>query len=222
MSGGRAGRRWSAAVPSWRWRPCWRWRAAAVPPGPRPLPPGTRRRPLRPGTRRRPLRPGARRWLLRPGTQRRPTQCLPLPPGSRGQPSPPRWRPRGAKRSPAGTWPSRRPPTTAWTTRSMASPITSAAISPRPRQTCARRQLPSAGSTGSWPRSRSRPGSPSWPARLILANQSRAALADREARSASLARLHSYAARHRAADASVEFGVRLVRKALSLPPPSDS
>jgi len=56
----------------------------------------------------------------------------------------------------------------------------------------------------------------------ILANQSRAALADREARSASLARLHSYAARHRAADASVEFGVRLVRQALTLPPPSDS
>jgi hypothetical protein len=56
----------------------------------------------------------------------------------------------------------------------------------------------------------------------IRANQSRAALADREARSASLARLHSYAARHRAADASVEFGVRLIRQALGLPPPSQS
>ena len=56
----------------------------------------------------------------------------------------------------------------------------------------------------------------------IGANQSRAALADREARSASLARLHSYAARHRAADASVEFGVRLIRQALGLPPPSQS
>ena len=56
----------------------------------------------------------------------------------------------------------------------------------------------------------------------IRANQSRAALADREARSASLARLHSYAARHRAADASVEFGVRLIRQALGLPPPSES
>jgi hypothetical protein len=57
---------------------------------------------------------------------------------------------------------------------------------------------------------------------LIRANQSRAALTDREARSVSLAELHSYAARHRAADASVEFGVRLIRQALSLPPPSDS
>ena len=57
---------------------------------------------------------------------------------------------------------------------------------------------------------------------LIRANRSRAALTDREARSASLAELHSYAARHRAADASVEFGVRLIRQALSLPPPSDS
>jgi hypothetical protein len=57
---------------------------------------------------------------------------------------------------------------------------------------------------------------------LIRTNQDRAALTDREARSASLAMLHSYAARHRAADASVEFGVRLIRQALGLPPPSDS
>ncbi|MDR3031540.1 MAG: hypothetical protein LBV78_00245 [Kitasatospora sp.] len=57
---------------------------------------------------------------------------------------------------------------------------------------------------------------------LIVANQSRAAQTGRQARSASLARLHSLAAQHRAADASVEFGVRLIRQALSLPPPSES
>jgi hypothetical protein len=57
---------------------------------------------------------------------------------------------------------------------------------------------------------------------LIWANQSRAALTDRQARSASLTRLHSLAARHRAADAAVEFGVRLIRQALGLPPPSES
>jgi len=57
---------------------------------------------------------------------------------------------------------------------------------------------------------------------LIQANQSRAALTGRQARSASLARLHSFAAGHRAADATVEFGVRLVRRALGLPPPSES
>ena len=57
---------------------------------------------------------------------------------------------------------------------------------------------------------------------LIQANQSRAALTGRQARSSSLARLHSFAARHRAADAAVEFGVRLIRQALGLPPPSES
>jgi hypothetical protein len=57
---------------------------------------------------------------------------------------------------------------------------------------------------------------------LIQANQSRAALTDRQARSASLARLHSFAARRRAADAAVEFGARLIRRALALPPPSES
>jgi hypothetical protein len=57
---------------------------------------------------------------------------------------------------------------------------------------------------------------------LIWANQSRAALTDRQARSASLTRLHSFSARHRAADAAVEFGVRLIRRALGLPPPSES
>jgi hypothetical protein len=57
---------------------------------------------------------------------------------------------------------------------------------------------------------------------LMWANQSRAALTDRQARSASLTRLHSFSARHRAADATVEFGVRLIRQALGLPPPSES
>ena len=57
---------------------------------------------------------------------------------------------------------------------------------------------------------------------LIQANQSRAALTDRQARSASLARLHSFAAQRRAADAAVEFGARLIRRALALPPPPES
>jgi hypothetical protein len=56
---------------------------------------------------------------------------------------------------------------------------------------------------------------------LIRANHSRAALTDRQARSASLARLRSFAAQQRAADA-VEFGVRLIRRTLALPPPSES
>lgn len=57
---------------------------------------------------------------------------------------------------------------------------------------------------------------------LVQVNQGRAALTDRQARSASLTRLRSFAARHRAADAAVEFGVRLIRQALGLPPPSES
>ena len=57
---------------------------------------------------------------------------------------------------------------------------------------------------------------------LIQANQSRAALTGRQARSASLARLHWFAAQRRAADAAVEFGARLIRRALALPPPSES
>ena len=57
---------------------------------------------------------------------------------------------------------------------------------------------------------------------LIGANQSRIALTDREARSASIAGLRSFSSRHRAADAAVEVQVRLIRRALGLPPPSDS
>ena len=57
---------------------------------------------------------------------------------------------------------------------------------------------------------------------LIRANQSRIALTRREARSASLARLRSFASTHKAADAAVEVQARAIRKALSLPPPSTS
>jgi hypothetical protein len=57
---------------------------------------------------------------------------------------------------------------------------------------------------------------------LIQANQSQVALTDRQARSASLARLHSFAAQRRAADAAVEFGARLIRRALAFPPSSES
>jgi hypothetical protein len=57
---------------------------------------------------------------------------------------------------------------------------------------------------------------------LIRANQSRIALTRREARSASLARLRSFASAHKAADAAVEVQVRAIRKALGLPPPSTS
>jgi hypothetical protein len=53
-------------------------------------------------------------------------------------------------------------------------------------------------------------------------NESRAALADQQARAASLTALRSFAGQHQAADAAVEFGVRLIRQALGLPPPSAS
>lgn len=57
---------------------------------------------------------------------------------------------------------------------------------------------------------------------LIRANQGRIALTRREARSASLAGLRSFASTHKAADAAVEVQARAIRKALSLPPPSTS
>jgi hypothetical protein len=57
---------------------------------------------------------------------------------------------------------------------------------------------------------------------LVRANQSRIALTDREARSASIAGLRSFSGRHRAADAAVEVQVTLIRRALGLAPPSDS
>jgi hypothetical protein len=57
---------------------------------------------------------------------------------------------------------------------------------------------------------------------LILANQQRGALTVRQARSTSLADLRSFDARHQATDAAVEVQVRLIRKALHLPPPKTS
>ncbi len=57
---------------------------------------------------------------------------------------------------------------------------------------------------------------------IVQVNQSRAALADREAQATSLTGLRSFAAQHAAADAATEFGVRLIRRALGLPPPSTS
>lgn len=57
---------------------------------------------------------------------------------------------------------------------------------------------------------------------LVRANQSRIALTDREARSASITELRSFSSRHRAADAAVEAQVTLIRRALGLAPPSDS
>ena len=57
---------------------------------------------------------------------------------------------------------------------------------------------------------------------LILANQQRGALTARQARSASLTRLRSFDSRHQATDAAVEVQVKLIRKALHLPPPSTS
>src|SRR5215813_67624 len=57
---------------------------------------------------------------------------------------------------------------------------------------------------------------------LILANEQRGALTARQARSTSLAQLRSFDARHRATDAAVEVQVRLLRKALHLPPPTTS
>jgi hypothetical protein len=57
---------------------------------------------------------------------------------------------------------------------------------------------------------------------MAQVNESRAALADQQAGAASLTALRSFAGQHQAADAAVEFGVRLIRQALGLPPPSSS
>ena len=57
---------------------------------------------------------------------------------------------------------------------------------------------------------------------LIRANQRRAALAGRQARSSSVTGLLSFASRHRAADAAVEAQVRIIRRALGLPTPQAS
>ena len=57
---------------------------------------------------------------------------------------------------------------------------------------------------------------------LARANQARAALTGRQARSSTIAGLLSFTSRHRAADAAVEAQVRLIRRALGLPPPQTS
>jgi hypothetical protein len=57
---------------------------------------------------------------------------------------------------------------------------------------------------------------------LVQANQRRAALAGRQARSSSVSGLLSFDSRHRAADAAVEAQVRIIRRALGLPPPQTS
>lgn len=56
---------------------------------------------------------------------------------------------------------------------------------------------------------------------LVRVNQSRIELTRREAQSATLHQLRTCTPRHRRADAAVEAEVRLIRKALQLPPPSD-
>lgn len=57
---------------------------------------------------------------------------------------------------------------------------------------------------------------------LIGANQHRIAFTELEALSATVADLRTFAGGHRAADAAVQAQVRLIRRALGLPPPSDS
>jgi hypothetical protein len=57
---------------------------------------------------------------------------------------------------------------------------------------------------------------------LVLANQSRVALTELQARSTSIAKLLSFAGRHKAADAAVEVQVKIIRRDLGLPPPSTS
>jgi hypothetical protein len=47
-------------------------------------------------------------------------------------------------------------------------------------------------------------------------------LTGEQARSTSLTGLVSFTGRHRAADAAVEVQVRILRRALGLPPPDDS
>jgi hypothetical protein len=57
---------------------------------------------------------------------------------------------------------------------------------------------------------------------LIQANNRRIALTLRQARSSSVTALLSFDHRHRAADAAVEAQVKVIRRDLRLPPPSDS
>jgi hypothetical protein len=57
---------------------------------------------------------------------------------------------------------------------------------------------------------------------LVRSNRVRMALTTSQARSTSLARLRSFDRRHKAADATLEDEVRVIRKQLGLPPPSTS
>jgi hypothetical protein len=57
---------------------------------------------------------------------------------------------------------------------------------------------------------------------LVSANQSRASLSGRAARSASLGQLRGYQTRLTAANAPVEEAVRVIRSMLGLPPPETS
>jgi hypothetical protein len=57
---------------------------------------------------------------------------------------------------------------------------------------------------------------------LVRSNRVRIALTTSQARSTSLARLRSFDRRHKAADATLEDQVRIIRKQLGLPPPSTS
>jgi hypothetical protein len=57
---------------------------------------------------------------------------------------------------------------------------------------------------------------------VIQANQRRVMLTAQQAASTSLTGLASLTARHRAADAAVEAQVRILRRALHLPPPANS
>ena len=59
-------------------------------------------------------------------------------------------------------------------------------------------------------------------AAVLRVNQRRAALAERQARSSSLARLVSFTGLHRAADAAVVAQVRILRRDLGLSPPESS
>jgi hypothetical protein len=57
---------------------------------------------------------------------------------------------------------------------------------------------------------------------LIRVNQLRATLIDQQARSSSITELESFDRQHHALDASVEIPVKILRRDLRLPPPSDS
>jgi hypothetical protein len=57
---------------------------------------------------------------------------------------------------------------------------------------------------------------------LVLVNQGRIAITNQQARSTSLTALRSADPLRQAADASVEAAAKLLRRALGLPPPSDS